>query len=260
MRARVGDLAIANFNGITKVCLVIGTSYGDTRKFVYFDNNGHIHTENLPRNRLMRACPKESCWDGTLKSLTLDSVIAVDENTNPSEEGIQLGGCYHSGVAWGIGYNIGGDKIELHNKIFTTFDSGINGGVAAELKKLRENFDPSRDIPKFAVALKPVRIVEPDDDGEDTDNAGCDQCGCCDRVDGETWCEDCLDTYCPECEQPWEDCTCNEDDGDDDDYCPGCDNYQYCDCDELDEEFVADTFSPMNAFARARWLKACGEL
>jgi len=191
------------------------------------------------------------------------------------EHDIQMGGCYHSGVAWGIGYYAGGRCIELHDKIFTTFDSGINGGVAAELRKMRENHDPSRDVPKFAIALKPVRIVELDGDGEDTGNAGCDQCGCCDRVDGKLLCEDCLDTYCPECEQPWEDCLCNNDecihcgldpdtcgcwdesddeDDDDDDDCPGCG------CDKFDDEFIADTFRSMNAFARARWLKARGEL
>jgi len=201
------------------------------------------------------------------------------------EHDIPMGGCYHSGVAWGIGYYTDDQCVELHDKIFTTLDSGHDGGVAAELKKLRDNFDPSRDVPKFAVALRPVLIVEPDDDGEDACNAGCDLCGYDYRVDGEAWCEACLEDNCYECEQPWDDCTCNEDadddcihcgldpetcgcwdesddedDGDNDDYCPDCGNYQYCDCDELDEEFVADTFRPMNAFARARWLKARGEL
>jgi|GEM_PF-3813627 len=110
------------------------------------------------------------------------------------------------------------------------------------------------------------------------ENAGCDLCGCNDRVEGELWCEGCLEDNCYECEQPWDDCTCNEDadddcihcgldpetcgcwdesddDGCDDDYCPGCGNYQYCGCDEFDDEFIADTFRSMNAFARARWLK-----
>jgi len=198
------------------------------------------------------------------------------------EHDIPLGGCYHSGVAWGIGYYVGGQCIELHDKIFTSFDSGMNGGVTAELRKLRENFDPSRDVPKFAVALKPVRIVEPDDDGENTGNAGCDQCGCCDRVDGETWCEDCLDTYCLECEQPWEDCTCgdddacihcgldpdtcgcwdksdDEDDGDEDTNCICCSGINedgskyFSDCNKKNNEVE---FPPLNAFARARLLKS----
>lgn len=187
---------------------------------------------------------------------------------------ICLGGCYHSGCAWGIGYYAHGKTIELLDNIFTTFNSGFNGGVVAELKKIHAKFNPLRDVPKFAVALKPVRIVKLDDEEVWTDNARCDKCGCCDRADGKLcrvekdlrYCDDCLRYGInPETRDCWD----YDDEDDrydsaisiiDDDCCPGCGNYQYCDCDEFDVEFVADTFRSMNAFARARWLKTRGEL
>lgn len=97
-----------------------------------------------------------------------------------------------------------------------------------------------------------------------------DTCGCWDDDDDSLdCCEECGEPYedcccCHDCGNLHDDCTCcnndDEDSGSDEDYCPGCGNYQYCNCDEFDNEFVSDTFRPMNAFERARWLKARGEL
>lgn len=50
----------------------------------------------------------------------------------------------------------------------------------------------------------------------------------------------------------------------DDDTCDGCgEQYDDCNCDDIDEfdqKNIIDTFRPMNAFARARWLKIQGEI
>jgi len=99
---------------------------------------------------------------------------------------IKLGECYHDGVAYAIGYNNGFGTIELEDKIFTTFDTGIDGGVLGELNRINANFDRSRDLPKFVVALKPVHIITDiqNDDiafdityDESINNAKCDNYG-----------------------------------------------------------------------------------
>lgn len=76
----------------------------------------------------------------------------------------------------------------------------------------------------------------------------CDDCG--------ELIEDCTcDHVCDECDLLYENCSC--------DYCLDCDEtYDDCTCDiyndDLDEEFVVETFTAMNAFDRARWLKSKG--
>ena len=81
----------------------------------------------------------------------------------------------------------------------------------------------------------------------------CCSCGN-DLANNEDLCQYCLEDQCDFCGEFEEDCTCDDDDDDVEDYCgkEGC----WCDTDEFDKENVADTFRPMNAFARARWLKA----
>jgi len=166
------------------------------------------------------------------------------------EQDIIMGGCYHNGVAWGIGYYAADQFLELHNEIFTTFDSGINGGVAAELKRLHDNFDPSRDIPKFAVALKPIRIVKL------SDNSGCDICGTNDRIECCKYCQDCLDDEtCPDCDRFYDECCC-------DDYCEEDDYYEEDDCKELYHDTCTSCNSclcknspRLNPFDRARLIK-----
>jgi hypothetical protein len=98
MRARVGDLAIARFDPENDddikagkkwtefVCLVIDTwrcgPNGKNRhhEFIYWSMDGtrcNINQSDLPSHRLIRARPKNDDWEGTLASLTLDSVEPV---------------------------------------------------------------------------------------------------------------------------------------------------------------------------------------
>lgn len=76
----------------------------------------------------------------------------------------------------------------------------------------------------------------------------------------EDYCKDCEEDlnnchcdYCDECNELIADgCMCE--------YCDDCGElWYYCVCD-LDKENVADTFRPMNAFDRARWLKSLGKV
>lgn len=96
MRARTGDLAIARFDPCDediqagrkwceKVGIVIRTGVQGPKKtryheFIWWDDGaGHydiIPTE-LPPHRLVRARPKNDAWEGTLSSLTLDTVEPV---------------------------------------------------------------------------------------------------------------------------------------------------------------------------------------
>ena len=319
MKVRIGDLARAEFDDGDVVCLVVGLYYSGPNKnsrsykIMYWRKSGttvDINYNELSANRLIRVKPKDENWNGAIKDLTLDSVVEI--NSSETEEGVRLGGCYHDGVAYTTGYRTGhGDDIELDDQLFTTFDTGINGGVAGELNHLRASFDPAKDVPRFAVALKPVKIIENnndqeagceisplceksledycrsdyeldfcDDENEDSGNAGCDMCGINDRAPGSKFCDECIEEMCPDCEELLEDCCCE--DGDDEDYCFGCDNYQYCDCNDdddwLDCEKCGGSYEtcecedicgqpgcwcdpevatpPLNAFARARWLKA----
>ncbi len=97
MRARVGDLAIVRFDpdgfpGFNKngnyeegIGLVTGTEeyrtetgYKREYKVLCWINAGkriETWTTNMPPSRLIRAIPKMANWEGTLHSLTRDSVI-----------------------------------------------------------------------------------------------------------------------------------------------------------------------------------------
>jgi len=70
-----------------------------------------------------------------------------------------LGDCYHDDVAYSLGYRTSDGVIELCGETYTNLNTGIDGGAMAALRRHRQNFDPSRDIERFIVALKPVRVV-----------------------------------------------------------------------------------------------------
>lgn len=72
-----------------------------------------------------------------------------------------LGGCYRDGVAYSLGYRTSEGVIELCGEVFTSLDSGIDGGALAALRRHRQNFDPGRDVKRIIVALRPVRVIEP---------------------------------------------------------------------------------------------------
>lgn len=146
---------------------------------------------------------------------------------------VTLGGCYHTGLAYSLGYypSDNNDEIELSGETFTNFNTGLNGGARAALLEHRKNFDPSRDLPRFIVALKPVEIISPPNEHD-----------CCSAEDDDDICGDCGNYF--------EDCIC---------CCEDC----YDDpCDSVDIEIINVTvineetiIPPLNAFARARWLK-----
>lgn len=153
-------------------------------------------------------------------------------------EKITLGDCYHSGLAYTLGYDANG-KIELDTQIFTNLDNSAEGSAMTALMSHRKQFNPISDVERFIVELRPVKIILGKEDDEDyklSENAGCDVCGVQDRMDDNNLCEDCLEEdVCEDCYERFDDCDCD---------------------DELCEEFVADTFKPMNAFDRARWLSS----
>lgn len=187
---------------------------------------------------------------------------------------ISLGGCYHDGVAYSLAYDANGE-IELSGKTFTTLDTGIDGGAKAALLKHRKNFDVNKDIPRFIVALNPVRIIDNmknnetyglppgpqlENDCMSDDLDDCDSCGIYNRVVGSKLCHNCLDDYCSECEEYVDDCECF----DSDIYCEECDeleeDYECWDVDNfVYEESVSETPKSMNAFDRARWNKTNSE-
>lgn len=188
-----------------------------------------------------------------------DEVIFRGEKIT-QDKGVVLGGCYHTGLVYSLGYDANGE-VELSGETFTNLDTGINGGVVAALRKHREQFDPTLDVEQFIVALKPVKVIlgrKEDEDYGLGDNAGCDSCGTRDCTVGEILCdlcEDCVeqvvnnpcfdeeDDTCDDCGEWIEDCICEND--------------EPCDCgDEFCREFVVDQFKPMNAFARAKYLRS----
>lgn len=65
-----------------------------------------------------------------------------------------LGGCYHDGVAYSLGYDANG-VVELSGETFTNLS-----GAEAALQRHRQNFDAGRDIPRFIVALSPVKVSD----------------------------------------------------------------------------------------------------
>lgn len=235
-----------------------------------------------------------------------------------------LGGCYHTGLAYALGYDANGE-LELCSKLFTTLDSGIDGGALSALNKHRRLFCPDRDVEQFIVEMKPVKILHrvPESPYGLDNTPGCCHCeekadeNCCcheyDESEGD-WCKECgyyTDTlryqpsllcHCPRpeddtclaCNSPLLSCCCDDETecdeecctscscdtdneiGDicgacdeeieyctcDDDVCLGCEElFDNCSCDdgyedELCQELVSETFQPMNAFARARWMRA----
>lgn len=169
-----------------------------------------------------------------------------------SKENVTLGGCYHSGFAYCLGYDANG-KTELCDKLFTNLDSGSGGGALAELYRYREKFDPDQDVPRFIVRLRPVRILHRDLENpkelEDTPEC-CTSCEQNDRSDEDELCNDCIETdTCEECYERSSDCTCDEeyDDG-----------LSCCICGGKDCEYECVPYisEHMNAFDRARWNKA----
>lgn len=240
---------------------------------------------------------------------------------------ITLGGCYHTGMVYALGYDANG-VVELDDKIFTNFDTGLNGGAVAALNDHRKRFDADRDLKRFIVALKPIKIMDEQDEttkckrchilpcaekqmfcetciydtmccrcfaeynncdcGDYTcrgcddrkENAVCNKC-CCDGRDCLSCHKHMRNDQCLECEQTIENCFCDYEDDEDfcddedceydeeqEDTCAWCGEYHFecqcqydnkrpCDCgDEFCKEFVSESFKSMNAFARARWIRA----
>lgn len=164
---------------------------------------------------------------------------------------LSLGGCYHDGLVYALGYYANGE-IELEDQLFTNLKRGFHGGIIAALAEHQRQFDPSRNVERFIVALKPVQILAntPDEKYDKPENnAGCGSCGENDRIEGDKFCEDCIDDdICDNCCERLDDCYCDCDEDNKEE------PFHMCE-DEFCEEFIADTFQPMNAFVRARWLK-----
>lgn len=135
------------------------------------------------------------------------------KNQLTSEEKIEFDGCYHTGLAYSLGYQTSEGEIELAGETFTNLNTGLNGGAIESLRKHREQFDPNRDVEQFIVALKPVKIISGREEDEnykleDDTVSGCDFCCDDDRVDGKTLCQYCLDNMCEECKEQFINCDC----------------------------------------------------
>lgn len=102
----------------------------------------------------------------------------------------------------------------------------------------------------------------------------CERCGDRERFGNDTLCLRCVDNdLCEKCLERYDNCACGVDEDYDclcsteDDVCSRCyELHEDCECggctkcsDEFDEEFVCSTFRSMNAFDRARWIRAQGE-
>lgn len=171
------------------------------------------------------------------------------DDTHDQDARLVLGGCYHSGLAYSLAYDANGET-ELTGETFTNLNAGIGNGAMGALTRHRQNFPSNGDTPRFIVALKPVKVILGREEDEEyklpqteeyVDSDTCSKCGI--SYDLGCFCD-----TCDECGYYFDDCGCHEDDcyGED-----GC----WCD-DELDDEFISDTFSSMNAFDRARWIAA----
>jgi len=197
---------------------------------------------------------------------------------------VTLGGCYHTGLTYALGYDANGE-IELDSKLFTNLDTGLDGGAMEALVQHRNGFDPNRDVEKFIVALKPVKVIARVTYGrspEPEDDCNCETYGVKDGEGNPVLCNDCAkemtceicgnyddcDCFCSECGGIIEDdCSCDYDEDDclgcglDPNNCGGCGDSDECDecLDELsaefDNELVSDTFRTMNPFERARYVK-----
>lgn len=88
-----------------------------------------------------------------------DANMEAEARTEAEARDASLGGCYHDGVAYSLGYDANG-VVELDGKTFTSLNTGLDGGAAAALRKHRQEFNPGRDIPRFIVALRPVKVIE----------------------------------------------------------------------------------------------------
>lgn len=133
------------------------------------------------------------------------------------EEKINLSGCYHTSLAYSLGYYANGE-IELVGETFTNLDTGIDGGVMAALKEYRKNFRPLGDIPYFIVALKPVKVIL---GKEEDEKYGLETCPYCDEIYDDCGCEcevcnecnslidECICPFCEICEDLLKDCRCN---------------------------------------------------
>lgn len=86
-----------------------------------------------------------------------DNKRSVKAETEAEAE-VVLGGCYHDDVVYSLGYDANG-VVELSGGTFTSLDTGFDGGAKAALHRHRQNYDPTRDIKLFIVALKPVKVI-----------------------------------------------------------------------------------------------------
>lgn len=261
MNAKNGELAIAKFDSGNKnkrwkkrICFVTGRNKSQT-KFIWWEHNANhtiMYSSDLPKGRVVRAVVKTKSrhliLNGEFYKLTMDDVEpGTADNRNKETyktSDIKLGGCYHTGKAYCLGYRINHKEIELANKLFTCLDGGVEGGAQAALHQHRENFDHTADIPNFIVELEVVKIID-----EDTGNAGCDNCGTHDREDDQTLCLDCLDKgICDGCLNIAENCDCldaydyNDDDEDIYDNCLICCEKNSCCICNKDDHFDDDGY------------------
>jgi len=181
MQAKNGELAIARFDPVNEgerweehLCFVTGRDKSQT-KFVYWDHKAKstvMYSDSLPKGRVISAAPKPGkellFLGGEFYKLTIDDVVpATQENMAAlclsvavDTSKVKLGGCYHDGKAYCLGYRNGHDgEVELDAKLFTGLSKGVEGGAEAALRSHRENYDPSADIPRFIVELVAVRIM-----------------------------------------------------------------------------------------------------
>lgn len=70
-----------------------------------------------------------------------------------------LGGCYHDGTAWSLGYETAHGEVELDGKTFTSLDTGLDGGAMAALREHRRKYSSARDVPRLLVELKVVKVI-----------------------------------------------------------------------------------------------------
>lgn len=253
MNAKNGELAIARFDPMDEgegwtehICFVTGREKSKT-KFVYWEHksNGTImYADDLPKSRVISVVPKPGkeliFLSGEFYKLTIDDVVpATQENmaalclsVSVNTSKVKLGGCYHTGKAYCLGYRNSCDgEVELDTKVFTCLDSGVDGGAMAALNQHKERFDCSADIPRFIVELAAVRII-----AEDTDvglHVGPDVCdGCLNSIEHCVCCKKCsihvdfchCDETCEGCCNLEEDCTCES-------MCEECHGFD-CACDE----------------------------
>lgn len=313
MNAKNGELGIARFDSDDKskrweehICFVTGRNKSETR-FVYWDHNANgtiMSPGELPKGRVVSAAPKPGkeliFLSGEFYKLTIDDVVpATEENmaalcfsVSVDTSKVKLGGCYHTGRAYCLGYRTSHEEIELANELFTCLEGGFKGGAKTALNECKENFDHTKDIPRFIVELAAVKIIDEDCEcGSHPDDCSCNDesgvieyCLECGEDDIDCLCHedegDCIrcgldyttcgcwddDGYCSECGEICTDCDCEDAnvfcdecglplDQDDE-----CNDIDACTCDsDLDDENVDQTFRPMNPFVRARWLKACSQ-